>query len=203
MPDAADVRSIDAVRDWHAALTTYGELLAEALAGVSLEIRRAFEWIEEQRGRWERAVRDCQEEVTRAKAELSQKKFKTWDGRDPDTTVEERNLRRAKARQEHAEEQVEVCRRWVGRLPKMIDEVYTGAARRLANLLEAELPKGLADLSRRHAALESYAGLRPDHAPGPSTSGPNPPAPFPTREGGESKPAPSSPPPPGEGSGEG
>lgn len=178
MPDNADVRSIDAVRDWQAALTTYGEGLAEALAGIELEIRRAYDWLGEQLARWQHAVRDCEEDVTRAKAELSQRKFPTWDGREPDCTVQEKNLRRAKARLAHAEEQVVKCRQWLGRLPKFIDEMYTGAARRLTNFLEAELPRGLAELSRRIGALESYAGLRPDFAPGPSVSAlPNPPAP--------------------------
>lgn len=170
MPDKAEVRSIDALRDWHAALTTYGEGLAEALAGIELEIRRAYDWLGEQLGCWQRAVRDCEEDVTRAKAELAQRKFPTWDGREPDCTVQEKNLRMAKARLAHAEEQVVKCRQWIGRLPKYIDEMYTGSGRRLANILDAELPKGLAELSRRLAALESYAGLRPDYAPGPSVS---------------------------------
>ena len=114
----ADVRSIDAVRDWHAALANYADSLAEALAGVELELRRGDEWLDEQQALWKQAVRDCEEEVVRAKAELSQRKFKTWDGRDPDCTVQERALRRAKARLEHAEEQVEKVRQWKGRLPE-------------------------------------------------------------------------------------
>jgi hypothetical protein len=170
MADAADVRSIDAVRDWHAALAEYGEGLAEALAGVELEIRRAHDWLEEQLGRWQRAIRDCEEDVTRAKAELNQRKFPTWDGREPDCSVQEKALRLAKARLEHAEDQVAKCRQWIGRLPKMIDEVYVGPSRRLANFVDAELPKGLADLARRVAALESYAGLRADYAPAPAAS---------------------------------
>src|SRR5262245_61658160 len=170
MADNADVRSIDALRDWHAALTTYGEGLAEALAGIELEIRRAYEWLEEQLSLWRRAVRDCEEDVTRAKAELAQRKFATWDGREPDCTVQEKNLKRAKARLAYAEEQVVKCRQWIGRLPKFIDEMYTGSARRLSNFLEVELPKGLAELARRLASLESYAGLRHDYAPGPSLS---------------------------------
>src|SRR6478672_11008662 len=154
MADNADVRSIDALRDWHAALTTYGEGLADALAGIELEIRRAYEWLDEQVALWRRAVRDCEEEVTRAKAELSQRKFQTFDGREPDCTVQEKNLRMARARLEYAEEQVAKCRQWIGRLPKLIDEAYTGPARRLGNLLEADLPKGLATLARSVAALE-------------------------------------------------
>jgi|SRR5262245_18091052 len=188
---SADVRSIAAVIDWHATLTNYGDSLEEAMAGVDLELRRAFDWLEEQLQRWQRAVRDCEEEVVRAKAELANRKFPTWDGREPDCTVQEKALKRAKARQEHAEEKVETVRRWIGRLPKLIDEMFTGPSRRLRSMLEADLPVSLAELARRIAALESYAGLRPDHAPGPSvTSGPNsggptPPAPLPAGKGEE------------------
>jgi hypothetical protein len=162
---SADVRSIAAVIDWRADLTNYADSLAEAMAGVELEIRRAYDWIEEQLARWRKAIRDCEEEVVRAKAELAQRKFTTWDGREPDCTVQEKNLRRARARLEHAEEKVEVCRRWLGRLPKLIDEMFTGPSRRLRSMLEADLPNALTELGRRVAALESYAGLRPDYAP--------------------------------------
>ena len=179
----ADVRSIEAVRDWHATLANYADSLSEALAGVEMEIRRAFEWLDEQLARWKQAIRDCEEEVVRAKAELSQRKFKTWDGRDPDTTVQERALRRAKARLEHAEEQVERTRQWIGRLPKVIDEVYRGAGRRLQNLLDDDLPKGQSDLMRRVASLESYAGLRPDFASAGSGAVAQPPPTSAPREG--------------------
>jgi len=182
----ADVRSIDAVRDWHAALANYADSLSEALAGVELELRRGDEWLDEQQALWKQAIRDCEEEVVRAKAELSQRKFKTWDGRDPDTTVQERALRRAKARLEHAEVQVERVRQWKGRLPKIIDEMYRGAGRRLQHFLEDDLPKGQAELARRIASLEVYAELRPDFAWG-SGPNPSPPAPFPRVEGGETK----------------
>src|SRR5262245_60001574 len=128
---SADVRSIAAVIDWRADLTNYTDSLAEPMAGVELEIRRAHDWLEEQLARWKKGIRDYEEEVTRAKAELAQRKFPTWDGREPDCTVQEKNLRLAKARLEHAEEKVEICRRWIGRLPKMVDETFTGPSRRL------------------------------------------------------------------------
>src|SRR5580704_14924423 len=113
MADGADVRSIDAVREWHAALAEYGDSLAEALAGVELEIRRARDWLEEQLGRWQKSIRDCEEEVTRAKAQLYQRKFKTFDDREPDCSVQEKALRLAKAKLEHAEDQVAKCRQWL------------------------------------------------------------------------------------------
>ncbi len=66
---SADVRSIAAVTDWRADLTNYSDPLAEAMAGVEMEIHRAQDWLEEQLARWKRAIRDCEEDVTRAKAE--------------------------------------------------------------------------------------------------------------------------------------
>ncbi len=178
----ADVRSIAAVIDWRADLTNYGDLLAEAMAGVDLEIRRAADWLEEQLALWKKAIRDCEEDVVRAKAELAQRKFPTWDGREPDCTVQEKALRLARARLEHAQEKVETVRRWIGRLPKMIDEMFTGSSRRLKSMLEADVPNALAELGRRIASLESYAGLRPDHAPLTATQ-PTPPAPLPEGRG--------------------
>ena len=103
MAAGADVRSIPALRDWLAAVATYREEAAEAVSGINQEIRRGFAWIEEQMTLWQRAVRDCEEEVTQAKAELAARRFPGFDGRMPDTTVQERNLRRAQARLEYAE----------------------------------------------------------------------------------------------------
>src|SRR4051812_16248176 len=138
MADAADVRSIDAVRDWYATLTGYGEQLNEAAAGVQMEIRRGFEWLHDQLALWQKAVRECEQDVVQAKAELSARKFPDFSGRMPDTTVQEKNLRTARARLEHAEEQVVRVRGWIARLPKMIEEVYDGPARRMVNFLEAD-----------------------------------------------------------------
>ena len=98
MGPGADVRSIPALRDWLVAVTTYSSEVSESLSGIQIEIRRGFEWLSEQLTLWQRAVRTCEEEVVQAKAELAARKFPGWDGKMPDTTIQERNLRRAKAR---------------------------------------------------------------------------------------------------------
>lgn len=168
MPAGADVRSIPAVRDWLAAVAGYRSSASEALAGVDLEIRRAIDWVAEQGQLWQKAVRDCQDEVVQAKSELNRKKWPDATGREPDTTIERRNLKRAEARLEHAEAQVVKCRAWVQKLPRLVDELYTGPSRRLALFLEGELVQGAAVLDRRVEALEAYAGMRPDFAPAPT-----------------------------------
>jgi hypothetical protein len=175
MTPGADVRSIPALRDWLAALAKYRHEAAEALAGIDLEIRRGFDWLAEQELLWKRAVRDCEDDVVQAKAELSAKKFPGWDGRMPDTTVEERNLRRTEARLEYAREQVRKCQAWETKLPKLIDELYTAAARRLGLFLEGDLARGMALLERQVETLENYADLRPNYAPAPSLTTAPPP----------------------------
>lgn len=167
---AADVRSIDALREWLVTLANYRSSAAEVLSGLQMEIHRAFDWLEDQKKRWQSAVKDCEEDVLRAKTELSGRKFEDSTGRMPDTTVQERNLRRARARLEQAEEQVEKCRAWVQKLPKLIEENFSGPARRLTTFIEVDVPNAMALLDRRIAALESYAELRPDFAPAPSVA---------------------------------
>jgi DNA repair exonuclease SbcCD ATPase subunit len=171
MSDSAEVLSLTALAEWQAALSNYAETLAEGLAGIELELRRVSDWLEEQAAYWKRMVRQREEEVTRARAELSQRQFPGWDGRVPDCTVQRKNLQRALARLEHAQAQVERVRRWQTRLPKIIDEVYRGAAHRLQRMLESTIPAALEDLHARRAALEAYTALEPATTSARASSG--------------------------------
>ena len=176
---AADVRDLEALREWLAALATYRADANEALTALRVDINRGVEWVHEQYHLWQRSIRRFDDAVVQAKAELAAKRFPDVNGRMPDTTVEERNLRRAVAKLEHAHEQVATCRKWFVTLPKLIDEVFHGPAQRLANLLEGDVVRGAALLDRRIESLEQYAGLRTDF----SSSAPvSPPPPTPPTE---------------------
>lgn len=165
---SADVRSLEALREWLAAVKVYREELADTVGGINMEVRRAFDWVAEQGSHWARAVRQCEEEVVQAKAELAARKFPNWDGRMPDTTVQEKNLRRAQAQLEHAGKQVLVCKSWLGRLPKLVEETYTGKGHKLQNFVDGDLLRGIASLERRLQSLERYAGERTDYSSAPS-----------------------------------
>ncbi len=160
----AEVRSIDELRAWLAAVSAYRADAAETISSANMEIQRGHDWVAEQLSLWQKAVRECEEQVQQAKMELASRKMPNWDGKEPDTTIQERNLRRAKARLEHAEEKVRVCRSWVAKLPKAVEESYSGPSHRLSNFLDGDLTNGLALLDRQIEALEKYAGLRRDFA---------------------------------------
>jgi hypothetical protein len=170
MTGGADVQSLEALIDWHAALCVFRTDALEALASVALEIQRADAWLDDRLRDWQREARDAEQEVVRYKAELANRKLPDFSGRIPDCSVQEENLRLAVRRLEHARERIETVRKWYQRLPKMIQEVYDGPARHLSNFLEAELPRGIALLKNRIGSLEAYLNVRGEAPPPPAAS---------------------------------
>jgi len=161
MGPGADVQAIEALEDWHNALCLFREEALESLNSITLEVRRAFDWVDEEAKAWHREAREAEEDVVRAKAELAHRKTKDFSGRIPDTSVQEENLARAKARLRFAGDQIEVCRHWVTKLPKMVSEEYEGTARRVGTFLDIDLPAALARLNARIEALHRYTGVKP------------------------------------------
>ena len=167
--DGADVRFIPVLREWLASLTAYRGDADEAMSAARMEARRGEEWLHTQLGIWQKAVRDREEDVHQAKMELSAKKVPGPTGRMPDTTLEEKALRRARVRLEHAEEKVRVCRAWLSRLPKLIDEMFAAPAHRLQTFLDTEFSHAQSVLLRQAEALERYAELKADFSSAPKS----------------------------------
>ncbi|WP_020469007.1 hypothetical protein [Zavarzinella formosa] len=165
MEAGADVRAVAVLQEWHGQFSRFRQEALEALSMIRMEIRKAYDWIEHTAREWKFEIRDAEEEVVQRKVELAQREMPNFDGRIPDTTVQEQNLARAKARLAHAHQQVDICRKWAGKLPKMIAEEYEVASRQLSNMLETEVLNALAHLLEQVAALERYLDLRPS-APG-------------------------------------
>ena len=172
MTGPAAVNSIDVLQEWHSALCVFRTEAMEALASVALEIQRADMWLDEQLRAWQREARDAEEEVTRYKAELSNRQTPDYSGRIPDCSEQEKNLRWAKHRLENARDQIEVVRRWYTRMPKLIEEAYSGPAHHLANFLDGDLPRSLALLKDQIRSLDAYVNLRSDHIAAPPPAQP-------------------------------
>ncbi|HTK75780.1 MAG TPA: hypothetical protein VL371_11020 [Gemmataceae bacterium] len=163
MHPPARVTSIDALRDFRAALATFRSEAIDALAANELDIRRAFDWLTEQRQFWQRAVREMQDEVTHCKAELFRRQTVLPGERVPDCTQQIKALRVAVQKLEHAEDRVKACRRWEPALQRAVDE-YQGPARQLGSLLDGDLPKSAALLDRMIASLDAYVAVAPKPA---------------------------------------
>jgi len=161
MNPGAGVTSIDVLNDWYAALVLFRTDAQNALTSAVMSLQQAEVWLDEQQHFWQRQIRKYYDEVVQAKAELAQREYTRFDGGDkPDTTVQEENLRLALGRMHHAEDQLEVVRRWMKKLPVAVADVFEGPTRQLAFFLDCEIARGLAMLERQLTALEQYAHLR-------------------------------------------
>ena len=169
MSDSAHVSSIDAVKAFREALCTFGIDAQAALCSAETEIRRVVDWLRGQLQFWQRQVRECQEEVTRAKAVLVQKRWGHDEGRGPGSTEAELALRKAQQRLKEAEAKVLTVRRWLQQLPQSLLE-YEGHARQLSGWLESDLKHGLVVLDQKIDALEAYVRLTAGPGPGPEVA---------------------------------
>jgi hypothetical protein len=157
---SAHVQSLAAVAEFKAGLAQFRSEAQDAISSLHLDVRRAQDWLAERKKTWERAVRECYDEVVHAKAELFRRESVPPGFRKPDTSQQEEDLRRAKARLAHAEDKVERCRRWTTMLDRAIEE-FEGPVRRLGTRVEIDLPKAGAALERLLGRLEAYLAAAP------------------------------------------
>ncbi len=155
MGPSARVTSIEALGEFRASLSRFGHDAKEAVCATELEIRRIFDWLEAKLKYWQKEVRDRQEEVVRAKAELIQRQYGKRDGYGAGTTDQEIALEKAGRRLQEAEGKVEKIRQWHNLLPRAVAE-YEGPARQLMGMLDADLPRGIAILDQKIDALDAY-----------------------------------------------
>jgi len=165
MTPGAGVQSLDALKDWYAALSLFRTDAQNAQTGINLSLQRAADYLGRQQVYWKQQIRKAEEEVTQAKTELRNRQYKDKDGHHPDTTVQEENLTIALGRLHLAEDRLEATRRWMQRLPTVIHDVYDGPGRQLAFFLDIDLARALAELAKQLTALEQYLGLQAPQTP--------------------------------------
>jgi hypothetical protein len=172
MAQSARVTAIQALVDFKAKLCRFGIEANNALAGLDMQIRRIFEWLEEQTDYWRGEIRRCQELVTRAKNQLYQRKaMGTTHGRGPGYTEQEVALEEAQERLREAETKLENCRYWTVNFPREVTECE-GPARQLTSMLESDLRRAVAHLDQKILALEAYVQLTSGGADVPDTAPP-------------------------------
>jgi hypothetical protein len=169
MRPPARVKSLDLLRQWQSALATFRVEAQDALTTAGLDARRAFDWLEDRHSAWTKAVRERYDEVVQAKAALSRKQWVLPGQRQPDVTEEMKALKMAQRRLAEAEEKIACVRRWGPALQRAVDE-YEGPIRRLADILEGDLPKAGGLLERLLRDLEAYLALNSASVKPPAAS---------------------------------
>src|SRR5437764_979912 len=113
MSAQAEVRSIEALKDFQVALALYGEDTLAALGAVDAEVRRTVQWLQQDRpAYWQEQIKRRREQVASAKAEVFRRKLARTADSSPSITEQMENLRRAEASLQDAERRLTLVRKW-------------------------------------------------------------------------------------------
>jgi chromosome segregation ATPase len=157
---SAQVYVLERLAEFKAALQTFADKGKNAMTTNAMEIRRAQDWLESQLALWKSEIRRAEEAVIHAKNELVRRKMMRISDRPPDTTEQEKILRKAQARLAYAEEKQKSSKAWLRQLPDAIEE-YDAQARPFQDVLERDLAMMIAFLEHKIAALEEYQRIHP------------------------------------------
>src|SRR4051812_25206609 len=162
MSNPAHVESIDALKMFRRAIIKFAEAAMVALGDAESEMQRRLNWLEnEQDSHWQGQIRKRQEEVSKCRDAVRQKKiFKDFAGRTPAADQEEKALRLAMARLEDAERKLAAVRKYAKKLPREI-EVYKGSVQRFATTVQSDLPTAAGKLDAMIRKLEEYTAIGP------------------------------------------
>jgi hypothetical protein len=175
----ANVRSIEAIKDFKLALLTYAEDARVSLGAMEMEIRQVRNWLErDQYSYWQGQVKRAKEGIAEARADLHRRQLSQMNSDAVSDSDQKEALRIAKRRLEEAEDKVERIKRWVPVLEHALAE-YHSQSQPLGDKLSGGLAGSFALLERMIVALEGYMAIEAPSAPVlPPTSAPDTPTPH-------------------------
>lgn len=161
MSGQAEVHSIEALKDFRAALSLYGEDALAALGAVEAEVRRTIAWLHQDRPiYWREQIKRRRERVASARADLFRLSLQKTPERHPSLAEAKDRLRVAQVALADAETRLTLVRKWQSALQQAILE-YHGSIQRLKDLAAVDVPRGATLLARIVEALEAYLRVQP------------------------------------------
>src|SRR5262245_63683686 len=153
----ARIDSADVIRQLRIQYSKFDQAARNALMGCSSDVSLTADWLRgEQQLHWKHLRRRCEEDVNRARSELSQAEWKSSRGDTRSSCIEEqRALRRAKERLEEAERGQAATARWAVMLDQKVRKMLA-PVNSLSILLDTRTPQVMARLDVMIQGLEAY-----------------------------------------------
>lgn len=166
MSQSADVRSIDAIRHFYAAVVEFQEEARLCMSSLEMQLLRIMGWLEQDRpGFWKREIENCYRDQSEARVRLHQCKMRKVGDWKPTCFEEKKDLEKAKKDLEFAQKQIPVVKYWNVNAQQEANE-YHGRASRLAQMVERDIPGLMSLLLTTIDRLESYNAVQTPNAPG-------------------------------------
>jgi hypothetical protein len=156
MTDSANVKSIDAVRQFAAAVIQFREEAKICVTRLEMEIGKVIGWLERDRpGFWKREAEHCDRRYAESRVMLHQCRMRRVGDFRPTCFEEQKMVQHCKQQLEFARKQVGVIRHWSITARQEADE-YFGRATQLVQTLERDLPQLIALLQQSIDRLDNY-----------------------------------------------
>ncbi|MBP88113.1 MAG: hypothetical protein CMJ64_15575 [Planctomycetaceae bacterium] len=160
MNRAANVRSVEHIRDLRISLINFEGNARDAVELLTMEVRRALDWIENDRRRyWPDQVKKASGLLAEKRNDLERCQMRFGTDEPPSCYEQKKALERARQRQRYCEDQVRVTKRWIRAVRAEMTE-FEGQIAQMVVCLDTELPRAIATLGRMLGALEKYAHER-------------------------------------------
>lgn len=157
MNRAANVKSIEHIRDLRVGLVKFEETSRDAVTLLAMEVRRATEWIETDRRRyWPVQVKKASQKLAERRSELQRCQSSYGADEAPPCFEQKKAYQRARDRLRYCEDQVRVTKRWIRMIRQELTE-FEGQMAQMTTMLDMDLPRALTTLARMLNALEKYA----------------------------------------------
>lgn len=158
MSDQVNVRSVDAIGDFRAALIVFNERVNDAITALQEQVFYALDWVENDRPRyWRQEVLDALDSVAESRNAMETNRMrKEGFGFRPSLIEEKKALALAKQRLAYCQEKVEIVKQTGIDFRQETDE-FVGRLGQLQRLVETDIPKMVGLLERMILALEKYS----------------------------------------------
>ena len=159
MSTQADVRSIDALKDFRVALALFSEDALSALGAVDSEVKRTVQWLQHDRHEhWQHEIKRRREAVSSAQAEVFRRRLAKTADNNPAMSEQKEMLRRAEASLRDAEARAALVKKWGPELQRAALD-YRASTRRIKNMASGDVFRAMALLDRLIDTLESYLAI--------------------------------------------
>ncbi|MCH2147652.1 MAG: hypothetical protein MK073_07550 [Phycisphaerales bacterium] len=155
MSQAANVRSLEALRDFRSALIKFIDHAKRSIATSDGEVSRVSQWLDSTQPMfWVQAIRKGEERLAQAKSELFRATISQPDNpRGPTDQV--RLVKKRQAEIKHATAKYEKTKQWSRRFERLQHEYRSGLTP-LSSALDGELQKVVVQLDNSIRSLEAY-----------------------------------------------
>ena len=164
MSNQADVRSIDALKDFRAVLALYAEEAQGALGSAKMAAKRSLYWLRHDRKMfWAEQIRRRRLMVAEARAELNRRSISASKEHSMAITEARELVRKAESALREAESKAALVKKWEPMLQIAVGELYA-SLRRITDLTSTDVARASMLLGKLIDSLEAYAREAPPAA---------------------------------------